>query len=434
MFRFRAAAFFVFASLGQGAPWTRPTHTSLLAERKQPADSANDYPRSGFNDVSIVDYTENAPSLRSEYLMPDRGDRGRTERMETHRAALHEALGTSAEREEASGRNGGEEYLGHREVSGIMTIECLERRQRDANDPCTPTTPLPAAAAAVVEQQPGPLNMGSYPSWRDPACHSNGALFCDPEGLLQGNATVAKHLTDLVTWFKNNNRVTCGEVEAAVTGNPTLKHSRGFNLGVAIADDWPESEMDQTSLQKFGDLLMTQWGMLPFYNGVDSMNGLNPPISPSQADTNCPNAALLIIFPTHHEAYLASPNCQFICNERGGDMINTAVLDALETEGLAAAIERGMHEVGEILKLMTPQAMETFGARTYFRRRPSIREEWAKSEYAWIVAMRLLFFFIVSLFLYVLSWGVVAWLGEPLRTQLERSAAAAAEKQGKPHA
>lgn len=361
--------------------------------------------------------------------MPEQGDRGRTQRREEQTAALHEALGTGQETD--GPRAPRDVFLNNNEVSGIMTIECLELRQRDPHDPCSTHGTLAPVEVDQRAQRPGPLNMGSYPSWRDPECHSNGALFCDPEGLLQSNRTVAKALTDLLIDFRASTSVTCGEVEAAVSGDQSLKHTRRFNLGIALADEWPESEMDEASLQRFGDLLMTQWGMLPFYNGVETLNGLNPPISPSQADTNCPNAAVLIILPRHHEVYLASPGCQFICNERGGDVVHTAMLDTLETDGLPAAIERGIQEVRQMLHMMTPQAMETFGPRTYFRRVPSIRERWQKSESAWIFMMRLVFLFVVSVFLYLIWWGYVSWGGEPFTTNLERSAAAAAHRTGK---
>lgn len=407
------------------------TETALqrTMRRRQPADvghSANSYPRGADVDFSGNPF-ENMTAVSGMEALPNRGDRGRKERRRQQTEALYGELGVAGSDEEGAA---GGHWLDHNEVSGIMTVECLELRQKDPRDPCTKSVPVQHLVEVV--QRPGPLNMGSYPSWRDPRCHSNGALFCDPEGLLQSNLTVAKAITDALLSFKASTRVTCGEVESKVVGDPSLEHSRPFNLGVAVADDWPESEMDASSLQKFGDLLMTQWGMLPFYNGVDAQNGLNPPISPSQAETNCPNAAVLIILPAHHEIYLASPGCQFICYERMGDMINTAMLAALEDDGLAAAIHVGIHEVGQVLHAMTPQAMENFGARTYFRRRPSIRDKWLKSEYAWICMVRLVFLLVVCVFLYVVWFGCEMFFAEPLRTNIERSAAAAAQKARKP--
>lgn len=425
MSRIYAAVFFAAATIGESGPQAKLARTALLAEHKQPAD---------FGLPEYGDATDISVARDAAHGMLKQGDRGRTERRHEQTAALHEALGTTPEDDGPRIEGDRNVWLNNHEVSGIMTIECLELRQKDPRDPCVSGGPAatPSSTPAPTEEQPGPLNMGNYPSWRDPECHSNGALFCDPEGLLQGNLTIAKSITDLLLDFKAMSSVTCGEVEAQVAGDPQLKHTRKFNLGVALADEWPESEMDAGSLEKFGNLLMTQWGMLPFYNGVDTMNGLNQPGSPSQADTNCPNAAVLIILPRHHEVYLASPGCQFICQERGGQMINTAMLDALETGGLAFAIETGVKEVSQMLHMMTPQTMENFGYRTYFRREPSIRERWLKSENDWIFMIRLVFLSVLAVFLYLFWWAFTSWGGEPLRTNLERSAAAAAEKAGRP--
>jgi len=212
--------------------------------------------------------------------------------------------------------------------------------------------------------------MGHFPHWQQPVCHSNQEFFCDPEMLLkpQEQTDVQKQLQ----LFKERTLVNCGEFSAS--GDPHSDHwydeeskthvgrlgledFRPFNLAVVVADEWPRNEMDPKSIEYFGRMVMTQWGLSPIYNGVDNENSVNQyaryDAGNKQSDLyyrTCPNTAVIFILPRSHEAFLVAPNCDFICQSRGGPEVVAAILAGLDRGGLQEAIRAGVDEVGKALQ------------------------------------------------------------------------------------
>lgn len=268
-------------------------------------------------------------------------------------------------------------YLTHHQLQPIKSIRCLQEKQIDPHKPCGEKV----ESAYTL----GTLSIGHYPTWQDSFCRSNGEYFCDPKDMLTKEER--RTVTDKLHVFRTRTLVNCDQLKAVldpdlertwheknnpvVQGRLGLENFRPFNLAIAVADEWPSSEMDPRSMQYFGRVIMTQWGLMPIYNGVDNGNAVNQFHEDwSNNHQACPNAAVLFILPRYHEAFLSAPSCEFICGARGGPEVVAAVLAGLDRGGLEEAILSGIDEVSRVLSVTLPLSIE----------KKTVYQRWRKAD------------------------------------------------------
>lgn len=265
------------------------------------------------------------------------------------------------------------------QLSPMQSVRCLKIKQRlGAHSPCTPSGKL-----LVGPAPPGPLSVGNYPAWQDARCRSNGQLFCDPEGLLKDSERVA--VTTGLSALRASATVTCGSLKSQMTHSDE-SYSKPFNFGVAIADEWPRSETDSSTLQSFGQFLLARWGLLPTWNGADNTYSVDDSsLYPTARDywEFCPNSAVLIILPRYKQAFFAAPSCEFLCKDRGGPEVVAATLRALNSDGLAAAVQAATKAVCDLLPhaVAVPLSMQDPAPRQ-LGKRPSRAEREARAQMA----------------------------------------------------
>lgn len=338
-----------------------------------------------------------------------------------------------------------EKLLSSSDIEQIYSIDCLKLKQENGpNAPCN-REEVASDKPLHKDKFTSRLSIATYPSWRDKVCKSDGELFCDPEGLIPEQSR--KNVTTLLQEFRETTLMKCGLLDGIletsmgppVTGNnvpivpgtESVVHDRNFHLGVAIAKDWPESESDPVTLQKFGLILLSRWGALPWYNGVDMGNGLNEVLSHQQYTSNCPNAAILILLPKYRVAYLSSPSCEFICQERGGAEVEAAAEAELAaadwsngiTDGLAlgAAIEAGINAVQKYLNQTSSLSIQR-GESSFEDQRKALRKwerRFVTDEATWVFVLRAVYVsFIVGFVCFVVS--IVACMIAPKVKSLRR--------------
>eukprot|EP00747_Dinoflagellata_sp_TGD_P196632 gnl/TRDRNA2_/TRDRNA2_67001_c0_seq1.p1 gnl/TRDRNA2_/TRDRNA2_67001_c0~~gnl/TRDRNA2_/TRDRNA2_67001_c0_seq1.p1 ORF type:complete len:434 (-),score=85.90 gnl/TRDRNA2_/TRDRNA2_67001_c0_seq1:118-1419(-) len=309
------------------------------------------------------------------------------------------------------------------ELAGIYDVACLKQKQLNRNYPCGgDQTYVPEVWSG------GPLNIGNYPKWSDHVCHSDGEFFCDPQKILDDDEG-KKKVIGTINYFRDKAKVDCGAMDYKLHHRPMGNDIRNFNLGVVLANEWEESESDSASLQKFGMMLMTRWGFMPWYNGVDTGNTIDEYNSVDDYTKNCPNAALLIILPDRGQAFLASPSCEFICKDRGGPEIVARVKRVLEKEGLENAIKAGVDAVNRALKMTTPKTLHRGTVRG--KKHSTMQDEIARSEDFWSFIVLCLFFAVcgglmltvVGVVTYVVRPQLMEWFGvlPPNEMQLRKS-------------
>lgn len=287
-------------------------------------------------------------------------------------------------------RSGGGRPLTDNQLRGIYSIDCLRTKQLHG-----PLAPCDHGLVANEETDIPPLGIGTYPNWQETICRSHGEFFCDPEVTIPESQVL--DVVKSLNYVKQTARVTCGQLESKLSFSDKT-HTRPFNFGVAIADNWPQSEKDPMSLQKFGLLLMTDWGLMPMYNGVDQGNGVNEAFAWKDYAANCPNAAVLIVLPKYGTAFLSSPSCEFICEDRGGPEVVNAVVERLNRDGnVGMAVQAGIEEVGRIIR-------ETDAASLVEAEEPSYRTQnrmatWEakllRQEDTWNFLLRLVFVLVI---------------------------------------
>jgi hypothetical protein len=303
-------------------------------------------------------------------------------------------------------RKSSHNFLSKAQLEPIMSIRCLHEKQHDPHSPCQPKRDVVYSDAQ--------LGIGHYPHWKDGVCHSDQEFFCDPIGALSApdQHAASEHLRA----FKERTLVNCGQLESVLdpeakrrwwekkkpiyTGRLGLEDYREFNLAVMLADEWPREEMDPKSMQYFGRVVMTKWGLMPIYNGVDNGNPVNQyHDSWAEYRSNCPNTAVLFILPKYHEAHLLSPSCEFLCESRGGPEVVAATLAGLDRGGVRDAIMDGVDMVEKLLKASTPLTImktpETPAQQ--YRRLHSGAMMYSDAAFVW--ALRLIYGFLIFLLL-----------------------------------
>lgn len=213
-------------------------------------------------------------------------------------------------------------YLPKTELEKINTIDCLKAKQKNPTAKCA--GPQDSQALSDMTYSP-PWSLGNYPTWKHPICNSGGEYFCDPDNALSPEAQ--SNISSKLKEMRETTVVNCN-----YGSGPLDQEKMTFYLGVAVAKQWPDNEADPASLQQFGLLTMSQWGM----DGMGSQ--LNY--------AACSNTALLIVLPQGPHVLLASPSCSFICKDMGGPMVHTSVLQYIDSGGgLQQGIEAGIKAV-----------------------------------------------------------------------------------------
>jgi len=294
-------------------------------------------------------------------------------------------------------------FLTKKQLAPIDSIDCLKQKELEPEKPCDPNR----------RTMEGPFNIGHYPNWKSAACRSNFEFFCDPDELLPDHSKDLTYVQNRLQDFRETNMVDCNQFQAVM--DPDIERRwyqkksavyqdrmgmqgyRNFNLAIVLADEWPSSEMDPRSMQYFGRIVMSEWGMTPIYNGVDAENSANQNEMYSEDDyrKNCPNAAMLIILPRYHEAFLSSPSCEFICQSRGGPEVIAETLAGLDRGGVPEAIAAGVKEIERVLKETIPLSLKKVPVKLV--NRDSVSLSLQKSDATWVWCLRFIYALIIAL-------------------------------------
>jgi len=276
------------------------------------------------------------------------------------------------------GTDASEVALPDRVLDKITSIDCLEEKiEEGARADCirgpvqNPTEVLPAGNMigtqhTIDEDNMDNWGLGNYPNFQDPRCRADGEYFCDPDNLL-GDMLHA-NITEALRRFRNEVVVKCGQGNAS------------FALGIALAGKFPASETDPESLETFGKVLMANWGM----------TGSESEANATRSTGGCPTYGLIVLLAEPRLPAFVAPNCEYICDERGGDEVLAALRDGLgdpppegfktfegmygrtmrkavekvaqlnktevtpDVEALYQSLLGGIHEVQQVLRYNTP--------------------------------------------------------------------------------
>lgn len=272
-------------------------------------------------------------------------------------------------------------YLPKKELDTIYTIDCLKAKEENPLAKCTG----PEQKQAIDTVYAPPWSLGNYPTWSDPICNSGGEYFCDPDNSLSPEARA--NISIKLKQIRDSVVVDC----KYGTGIQDQK-KRTFFLGVALAKDWPTAEADPASLQQFGLVTMAQWGMEGLWMG------------PQVNFASCPSVALLVVLPKAPHVLLASPSCTFICKDKGGPLVQNAVLQKINNDGsgLQQAIESGISAVSgfvqnkDLQSVPKPKAVwgETLSEDASF----TLWQQWILAGVMLIVIVSAVFLFISVVF------------------------------------
>jgi len=296
-------------------------------------------------------------------------------------------------------------------LGDIQSVACLEEKMQDVSSNCH-TKSQGAAPGSGPAQAKVPtdesycsnrnsgdsLSISTYPHFTEDCCHSGGEYFCDPDELLTKEDQKSIH-RDL-NIFASIHPVQCPRLTPyryyQHNDNYDQRYDRSFWLGVALAKDLPPSESDPDSLQTMGLLLLSKWGL-------------------TQPLEVCSHSAMLIIVPSERVAHIATSSCEFICAERGGPEVVTAVLAALDSGGPAAAVKAGIQETGRVVKRLDRLARRKRAASAQV----GYEETMVRSERAWSFAQQVIFGLIIGAIFMSICGGIVVCLVPSLREKAE---------------
>jgi len=213
------------------------------------------------------------------------------------------------------------QLLTHGDLKDIYSIDCLQKRQRGLTDePCGNKAQTPNDHAWYV---------GYYPKYDTPTCNSDGEeKYCDADAAL--NATERHIVLASLNAFRKNHLVKC---QTPGTGN---EEYFPFGLGVALLRTLPSTELDQESLEKFGQSVLAEWGLL---------------------EGSCANSAVLVIATAFEQATFSAPSCEFVCASRGGESIIIRMKAQLEMQqpgSVFKAVMDGIEEFRQVI-MNTPR-------------------------------------------------------------------------------
>lgn len=269
-------------------------------------------------------------------------------------------------------------FLSGKELEGITSIECLERRQKDRTASCGEAA-LPVHEVAREADGP-PWHVSNYPHFTNPKCGSGGEFFCDPDQQL--STSERNNVTKALKEFRMAEYVKCPGAPGASAVN------RNFNLGIALARDWSSLEADPDTLQLFGLATMSFWGMGGGEEAVRS---------------SCPAYGLIVVLGEPAHVLVAAPTCLFICKDRGGPEVSTTVLAMVDAEkGLSKALEAGIDEASRVIRGLQ-QAPPEYVIPS--RRQEDIGTAMVKDEATWYISQQIMF--VLVFFVAVGTLGVL---------------------------
>lgn len=289
------------------------------------------------------------------------------------------------------GHSEGGYWLSDSELEKTNSIDCLHAKIRGSTADCTDhTAAATATATATVAPEvaagttPPPvctdikpddeLNVANYPVWSDPCCYNGGEYFCDPNQVLstEQQATVQKDLNQ----FYSIHPVSCPQLMPyryhAPNDNYDQRTDRSFRLGVALAKGFSADEADPDSLQAFGLVLLNKWGLQEQYD-------------------ICPHAAILILLTDLRIAFVASASCEFICKDKGGPEVVSAMIAALDQNGPYAALAAGMKEAGKVIKNQDRYYRAERAAAKKHEVEKSVEQQVAEKQANWDVTQQVVF-------------------------------------------
>jgi len=289
-------------------------------------------------------------------------------------------------------------------LHNIQSVDCLEEKMADVSSDCgglqvAKSAKVPNDESYCSNRKSGDLlSISTYPHFSDDCCHSGGEYFCDPDELLTKEQR--KSIQKDLNIFASIHPVQCPRLTPyryyQHNENYDQRYDRSFWLGVALAKDLPPSESDPQSLQTMGLLLLSKWGL-------------------TQPLEVCSHAAMLIIVPGERVAHLATSSCEFICQERGGPEVITAVLGALDQGGPEAAVKAGILETGRVVKRIDRLARRK---RTQSAKE-GYEEQLVRSERAWSLTQQVIFGLILGSIFMTICGGIVVLLVPSLREKAE---------------
>lgn len=250
------------------------------------------------------------------------------------------------------------------------------------------------------------MQMSVYPDYHehccnsgfDPVTNSGGEYFCDPGKFLTDEESKSVHKE--LNIQRVYHPIQCPKLASyryeASNDNFDQRSERSFFLGVAVASV-PVTEADPESLQDFGMLLLSRWGLIEQYEV-------------------CSHAAMLIVLPDTHVAFLASNSCEFICKDYGGPEVVSAVTTALnDGRGLNTAINAGIKEVGRIVKDSDDKHR---AARKAPASQQSLEDELLQSDRAWASTQQAIFFITLAFLVAAVVAGFVFLMLPSIRDKI----------------
>jgi len=287
----------------------------------------------------------------------------------------------------------------------IDSVDCLEQTMQDVTSNChshqvnRTVAKVPTDESYCSNRQKGDLlSISTYPHFSDDCCHSGGEYFCDPDELLSKEDQ--KSVQQDLNIFAGIHPVKCPRLTPyryyQHNENYDQRYDRSFWLGIALAKDLSPSESDPESLQTMGLLLLSKWGL-------------------TQPLEVCSHAAMLIIVPGERVAHIATSSCEFICQERGGPEVVTAVLAALDQGGPVAAVKAGIRETGMVVKRIDRLARKKRAQSAEV----GYEEQLVRSERAWSFMQQVIFGLIIGSIFMTICGGIVVCLVPSLREKVE---------------
>lgn len=263
------------------------------------------------------------------------------------------------------------------DLRNITSIECLERKIQDKNAVCDDadyakaesTDPMHVSISYDTREKGGDnakahsepkklheqkevvvkikrdssdkspseapvVSLYNYPNYREPACRSDGMIFCDP--MFKLTHKERQNISKELVFQAKEHLVVCNDL---IREPIDQRHLAPFYLGVALGG-LNGHDAEEATLKQYAQLILTEWNM-----GV----------AKTQV-TRCPNEALLLVLPEEKRAVLVSNGCDYLCAEHGGRAVPEEVEKSLRHGGsVAAAVLAGVRKAYSSIENSVPE-------------------------------------------------------------------------------
>jgi len=178
------------------------------------------------------------------------------------------------------------------------------------------------------------VSLYNYPNYREPACRSDGMIFCDP--MFKLTHKERENISKELVFQAKEHLVVCNDL---IREPIDQRHLAPFYLGVALGG-MNGHDVEEATLRQYAQLILTEWNM-----GV----------AKTQV-TRCPNEAMLLVLPEEKRAVLVSNGCDYLCAEQGGRAVPEEVEKALRRgESVAAAVLAGVRKAYSSIENSVPE-------------------------------------------------------------------------------